>query len=154
MQDGTPRMSPVSRVDSSSGYPNILFAQCLYDCIFNSSKVLNGTQLNVANAKRMVEQLLGNNKEYVNLHVRSLQNCTENASKMMRTVRRRSFGAQTCSQLALFLGVCTVENMFVHCPATSWTRSTMCEEAREFVLRCNCDPGGKVCMQRIRQKTE
>lgn len=124
--------------------------QCLYDCIFNSSNVLNAMQLNVENARSMLEKMLGNNKEYVDLHVRSLQNCTENASIMLRSVRRRSFGAQACSQLPLFLSLCTLENMFVHCPATSWTRSPMCEKARDFMLRCNCDPNGKVCMQLMR----
>lgn len=113
---------------------------------------MSDMQLNVENAYRMMQQLLGNNKEHVDVYVKSLQNCTENANKLLRSVRRRSFGAQACSQLPLYLGMCTMENIFVHCPSASWTRSTGCEEAREHVLHCYCDPTGKVCMQMMRTR--
>ncbi|KAH8410955.1 hypothetical protein KR222_000831 [Zaprionus bogoriensis] len=133
MQEGSPKMSP-----------------CLYDCIFNASSALSGMQVNVENAQRMMQQLLGNNRSFLDVYVKSLQNCTENASKMLKNVRRRTFGSQQCSQLPLFLGMCTVENVFVHCPPSSWTRSSACETARDFMLSCKCDASGKVCIQMLR----
>ncbi|KAL7736825.1 hypothetical protein ACLKA6_015665 [Drosophila palustris] len=130
MQEGTPKMST-----------------CLYECIFNTGKVLNGKQINVDNAEKMMQGLLGNNKDFVDVYVRSLQNCTENADKLMKRTRRRTFGKEKCSNVPLFLGMCTVENVFVHCPSASWRNSRLCEEAQDFVLNCKCDDNRSVCIQ-------
>ncbi|XP_034475679.1 uncharacterized protein LOC117782756 [Drosophila innubila] len=46
---------------------------CLHECIFNARKVLSGKQLNVENAERMLQELLGNNKDFVDVY--STQSC-------------------------------------------------------------------------------
>ncbi|XP_030561589.1 uncharacterized protein LOC115763249 [Drosophila novamexicana] len=118
---------------------------CLYDCIFNVSQTLTGMQLNVDNAHRLTERLLGTNKEFVDIYATALENCAANESEMLKYKKRRFYGTDNCTLLPLYLGICAAEYVFVHCPSASWTRSRICEEALEYKNTCQCDISGRFC---------
>ncbi|KAH8370561.1 hypothetical protein KR093_004051, partial [Drosophila rubida] len=128
MPEGKPKMSP-----------------CLYECIFNTNNMMNGLELNVENASKVLQQMLGSNKQFLDVYVESMQNCTANAESLMKRMRR-NLRRNNCSTMPIFLSYCTIENIFAHCPSTSWRSSPVCEEARDFVVNCKCDANQSVCL--------
>ncbi|KAH8261470.1 hypothetical protein KR044_009608, partial [Drosophila immigrans] len=128
LQEGKPKISP-----------------CLYECIFNSCNVLDGLELNVESGRKILQDMLGSNKEFLDVYVSSLQNCTAKAEMLMKRARR-NLRRNNCSTLPVLLSWCTIENAFVHCPSTSWRSSQSCEEARDFMVNCKCDEDQSVCI--------
>ncbi|XP_062135202.1 uncharacterized protein LOC133844922 [Drosophila sulfurigaster albostrigata] len=129
MQEGKPKISP-----------------CLFECIFNSNNVLDGMELNVPNARKVLQDMLGANKDFLDIYVESMRNCSSNTEALMKRMRR-NMGQNNCTKVALFLSWCTAENIFAHCPATSWRSSQSCEEAHDFMVNCKCDDNQSVCIQ-------
>ncbi|EDW02685.1 GH19745 [Drosophila grimshawi] len=115
---------------------------CLFECILNSSEALNGTQLNVDNARRLIEKLVGNYKDFVDVYTQALQTCTANETDLLKFKRRRFLGSETCSALPLYLASCVLKKSFINCPSANWTHSEKCENAREFSMNCNRFSGG------------
>ncbi|XP_023172821.2 uncharacterized protein LOC111600773 [Drosophila hydei] len=121
---------------------------CLVDCIFNASHVLIGNQMNADNARKMTEQLMSANPDFVDISVTALLNCSANKEQWEKFHKRRFFGNYKCSLLPLYLRTCAVEIAFVNCPTSSWKGGKACEEAREYKLNCKCDLSGRVCSAR------
>ncbi|KRF97949.1 Odorant-binding protein 50c-1 [Drosophila willistoni] len=72
MPAGSPRLSP-----------------CLYECIFNASNTLDGTEINVQNARNMMQKILGNNQGFTDAYTEGLENCSNFVDEMMKYSRRR-----------------------------------------------------------------
>ncbi|KAH8261469.1 hypothetical protein KR044_009607, partial [Drosophila immigrans] len=118
---------------------------CLHECLYNTAQVLNGSELNVENASKMLHQIMNSSKEIIDVYARSMKNCSEHADRLMGRMKKKTFGKEKCSMLPVFISVCAVDNMLVHCPAYSWRSSRLCEEGRDFMLKCKCDEQQSVC---------
>ncbi|XP_041449115.1 uncharacterized protein LOC111075899 [Drosophila obscura] len=120
MPDGGPRVSP-----------------CLYDCIFNATKILNGSELDVANARSMLQRLLGNNQDFLDVYLDGMLQCPGAVEAMMRARRPRPVaGVEQCSPVPLYYGICTTRYVFNYCPSSSWSYTELCETARLQDLNC------------------
>ncbi|XP_062136043.1 uncharacterized protein LOC133845568 [Drosophila sulfurigaster albostrigata] len=129
--NGIPRMSP-----------------CTHECIYNAAKVLNGTELNVENTTKMLNSLFSNtSQDHITAYVQSMKNCSDNAERLMKRMKKKVFGQESCSMLPIFINVCSGHNLFAHCPEDSWHSSKVCEEGRDFILNCKCDKNKSVCVQ-------
>ncbi|KAH8396668.1 hypothetical protein KR215_002167, partial [Drosophila sulfurigaster] len=137
MQEGKPKISPVSKeyLPKLASVNVRNYSQCLFECIFNSNNVLDGMELNVSNARKVLQDMLGANKDFLDIYVESMRNCSSNMESLMKRMRR-NMGQNNCTKVALFLSWCTAENIFAHCPATSWRSSQSCEEAHDFMVNC------------------
>uniref|UniRef100_B4MQ78 GK21472 n=1 Tax=Drosophila willistoni TaxID=7260 RepID=B4MQ78_DROWI len=122
MPAGSPRLSP-----------------CLYECIFNASNTLDGTEINVQNARNMMQKILGNNQGFTDAYTEGLENCSNFVDEMMKYSRRRPPalpGVEVCSSLPVLFAMCSQKYVFVHCPPASWTNSDACEHSKEYSLNC------------------
>ncbi|XP_034655043.1 uncharacterized protein LOC117892731 [Drosophila subobscura] len=120
MPDGGPRVSP-----------------CLYECIFNATGILRASEVNVANARNMLQRLLGNNQDFLDVYLEGMLQCSGPVEAMVRARRPRpSSAVAKCSPVPLYYGICITRYVFSYCPSSSWSDTEQCETARLQNLNC------------------
>ncbi|EDV37548.1 Odorant-binding protein 50c [Drosophila ananassae] len=116
------------------GSPKI--SPCLYECIFNATNVLEGSEVNPSNTRSMLERLLGNNQDFLEAYVEGMLNCSDTVEAMLKNRRPRHPQSSECSPVAVYFAICTQSFVFNHCPSSSWAGTDACETARLQSLNC------------------
>ncbi|KAH8333292.1 hypothetical protein KR074_008418 [Drosophila pseudoananassae] len=109
---------------------------CSFECIFTAAKVLNGTRLVGENVEKMILPML-ESQEFVQIYVEGFNYCSGQEQAMVKSLKRRRMPTVgKCSSMAVMYGLCSHRYVYRNCPDSAWSKSTGCNEAREFSIHC------------------
>ncbi|XP_037714832.1 uncharacterized protein LOC119550305 [Drosophila subpulchrella] len=110
---------------------------CSFECIFQASRALNGTSLVMENIEKMLKVILDSD-EFVQVYVDGFRSCSAQEKVMIRNLKRRRMPLTgKCSSMALMYGLCAHRYFYRFCPDSVWSKSSVCNEAREYSIRCD-----------------
>lgn len=119
------------------------------ECIFNTSNIFQNGDLNSENVQVLLSRLFGDEIFSV-AFAKGIKKCAPKIKAKIAELKMKghSLGfksvvaAQTCSPLALIHVMCAHKSVFINCPPSAWTASSMCANAREYFIKCDRTPGG------------
>lgn len=98
---------------------------------------------------RPILSKLYSNQVFVDSYANGFQKCgpivkqkIEEFKASGRTPRQNpNFMNQQCSPLPLIYGMCAHKYVYIDCPASAWTSTPICENAREYLKTCEPSSG-------------
>ncbi|ALC41493.1 Obp49a [Drosophila busckii] len=114
---------------------------CFVSCALREAGIIVNDEFNPEKLTSYVEVVFKDNKELQVLTSQAFANCSARAEefKEMRGPMARPSpppGELSCSHRPAFLMGCAYRNMFKNCPASIWTDTQECNEAREHFRKC------------------
>ncbi|XP_060656739.1 general odorant-binding protein 67-like [Drosophila nasuta] len=106
---------------------------CFISCVFNKIGVYENQKVYIDKLNDYVQVQFKDNSEMQNLAIDSFTTC---GSKISEFKDMKGDFPSLCSWTQAFLVVCVYNEMLKNCPATLWSNTQDCNDAREYFANC------------------